>query len=114
MSGHVLLVEDEAAVSASITAQVRALGHAIVTAPSAELGLREAREAPPAVVLLDLNLPGKSGLEVLPELLALEPAPRVVVITANPSAENAIDAIARGASAHLVKPLEPAQLERLL
>jgi len=114
MSGHVLLVEDDVAVSASITAQVRALGHPIVTAPSAELALDEAREQPPAVVLLDLHLPGMDGLDLLPRLLELDPQPRVVVITANPTAENAIDAMARGAAAHLVKPLDLEQLEPLL
>jgi two-component system nitrogen regulation response regulator GlnG len=112
MGSRVLVVEDDAAVSASIQAVLSALGHDVCAVPSAELALEEARDEPPHLVLLDVNLPGRSGLDVLPELLGFVPSPAVIVITADPTAENAIDAMARGAVAHLAKPLDIAELER--
>jgi len=88
---RVLLVEDDAAVSASIAAVLTALGHEVQALPSAELALDEARARPPELVLLDVNLPGRSGLEVLPDLLGLHPPPAVVIMPAEPTAENARD-----------------------
>ncbi|MGE0710483.1 MAG: sigma-54-dependent transcriptional regulator [Planctomycetota bacterium] len=110
----ILLVEDDAAVSMATTSLLRGMGHDVLAQPSAELGLKAARRGGFEVVLLDLNLPGKSGLDVLPDLLALEQAPAVAIVTANPTAQNAMDALALGASAHLSKPVEPADLRALL
>ncbi len=108
----VLLVEDDAAVSASITALLAELGHTVQAVPSAELGIDEAKTLRPKLVLLDVNLPGRDGIDALPDFLALQPPPAVIVITAEPTAENAIDAMARGAVAHLTKPLDVSELER--
>ena len=47
--------------------------------PTAELAYQAAREEPPRLVLLDVHLPGRTGIELLPDLLALDPAPRVVL-----------------------------------
>ncbi len=111
---RVLLIDDDVGVSAAVVAVLEGLGHAVETAPSAELGLEAARAAAPPLVLLDIHLPGRSGIDALPDLLALEPRPAVVIITANPTAENAIDAIARGAAAHLCKPLDEGELSALV
>jgi DNA-binding NtrC family response regulator len=111
MKTTVLLVEDDAAVSASITALLSELGHTVQAVPSAEIGIDEAKVLHPDLVLLDVNLPGRDGIDALPDFLALEPPPAVIVITAEPTAENAIDAMARGAVAHLTKPLDVVELE---
>jgi DNA-binding NtrC family response regulator len=111
---RVLVIEDDAAMSMVVCSEVAELGHEVSAQPSAELGLRAARAKPPAVVLLDLHLPGRSGLEILPDLLALEPRPAVALITANPTAQNAMDALSLGASAHLSKPLEGGELAEVL
>ena len=115
---RVLVIDDDAGFSLALTLEVEALGHEVSAEPTAERGLRAARAEVPAVVFLDLHLPRKSGLEILPELLGLAPAPGVVVMTSAPTAENAMDALALGARAHASKPLEfaelPGLLERLL
>ena len=110
----VLVVEDDVATAAAIKAALGPLGCAIETAPSAELGLERARRAPPDLVLLDLHLPGRTGLEALPELLALAPAPLVAIMTAHATAENAIEAMASGAAAHVAKPVEARELRSLV
>ena len=65
----------------------------------------EANDAQQAFELLDSEDP---------DLMLLEPTPAVVIITAEPTAETAIDALSRGAIDHLVKPLEPGQLEAVV
>jgi two-component system, NtrC family, response regulator AtoC len=111
---RVLLIEDDLSMSVALRSQLGALGHEVRACPSAELGLSEGESFGPAVVLLDLHLPGRDGLSALPELLALPSKPAIALLTAAPTAQNAMDALALGASAHLSKPLEPGQLEEVM
>lgn len=68
-------------------------------------------EQRPDVVLLDLVMPDGGGLEALPRLLALDPAPRVVVLTSFGGEDQALAAIRGGASGWLGKDVPPAELE---
>ncbi len=111
---RVLLIEDDLSVSVALRGQLRALGHEVHACPSAELGLSEGEAFAPAVVLLDLHLPGRDGLSALPELLALSSQPAIALSTAVPTAQNAMDALASGAQAHLSKPLQPGELEEVM
>ena len=70
-----------------------------------------ATEQLPDVVLLDLVMPDGGGLEALPRLLALDPAPRVVVLTSFGGEDQALAAIRGGASGWLGKDVPPAELE---
>lgn len=79
----VLLVEDNALTRYTIKSLLEKLGHEVVAeAENGEEAVRFFREFSPEVVFLDLILPGKSGVEILEELRAVNPAARVVVITA--------------------------------
>ncbi len=62
------------------------------------------------VVLLDINMPGRSGLDVLPELKAARPALAVLILSAYPQAEFAIRAVKAGAAGYLAKDGAPEQL----
>jgi len=111
---RLLVIDDDAGFSLALSLELEQLGHEVVSEPSAERGLRAARAELPAAVFLDLHLPRKGGLEVLPELLSLAPPPEVVVMTSAPTALNAMDALALGAREHVSKPIEPAALPKLL
>jgi len=79
----VLLVEDNALTRHTIKALLAKLGHEVVAeAESGETALEYFTKFKPEVVFLDIILPGKSGLEVLEEILGIDPRARVVVITA--------------------------------
>lgn len=65
----------------------------------------------PDVVLLDLVLPGGGGVAALPRLLAVEPAPRVIVLTSFGGDEQALAALRGGAAGWLGKDVPPAELE---
>ncbi len=106
-AARVLVVDDDVTVCLAIRTTLEAAGHIVAQAASAELGLDAARDAPPDLVLLDVHLPGRSGIDVLPELTGLPRPPSVVVMTSHATAETAIDAMARGASAHVEKPIRP-------
>lgn len=82
--------------------------------------VRGAKDAPDALVLatadspewavIDLRMPGPSGLELLKELLAIDPATRVVVLTGYGSIATAIEAVRRGAVDYLTKPADADQI----
>ena len=65
----------------------------------------------PDVVLLDLVLPGGGGVAALPRLLAVDPAPRVLVLTSFGGDEQALAAVRAGASGWLGKDVPPSELE---
>jgi len=102
---RVLLVEDNALTRNTIKALLGRLGHEVVA--EAETGTSAAKsfaELKPDVVLLDLILPGRSGLEVLEDLLKLDPRARVVVVTAVDQDEMDRQLLDKGVHAILRKP----------
>jgi CheY-like chemotaxis protein len=84
-------------------------------APSAPAALRRAAEVgDPSLILIlsDINMPGMSGLEMLPEVRARRPDVPVIMITAYGDAETRKRAIERGAEGLLTKPIDFAQLRQ--
>jgi DNA-binding NarL/FixJ family response regulator len=80
-------------------------------ADDVDAAVREAARLQPDVVLLDLVLPGGGGVAALPRLLALEPPPRVIVLTSFGADEQALAAVRAGASGWLGKDIPPAELD---
>ena len=78
----------------------------ILTAEDPEAGFRLFQSLRPKVVLLDLLLPGISGMEMLERIVASDPGANVIVISGHYSAESAMEAIQQGACDYLTKPLD--------
>lgn len=100
-----LLVEDTPSLQMLYATVLRKAGYKPMLASSGAEALTKFAEHRPSVVLLDLMLPDADGLMVMREILALRQETRVIVITANGSVNNAIDATREGAHDFLVKPL---------
>ncbi|WP_374473913.1 sigma-54-dependent transcriptional regulator [Arenimonas sp.] len=109
-TGRILLVDDDPALLESLRLFLESEGHRVHVAETLDDGLRLAATLPLQVCLLDRNLGMDSGVDALPRLLELAPRLRVVMLTAHGRVEDAIEAMARGASDYLVKPCSPAQL----
>jgi DNA-binding NtrC family response regulator len=104
----ILIVDDE---EAARYGMVRALkNYAVLEAASVEEARREVARVRPALILLDINLPGASGLTYLRELAATIDAPPVVMVTAHGSERTAVEAIKAGAYDYLAKPFEVDEL----
>jgi DNA-binding NtrC family response regulator len=106
MSRRVLIVDDEEAARYGMRRALAREGYEIAEAGSADEARRQIGAAAPDLVLLDVNLPGQSGLEYLPELVALPRPPLVVIITAHGNERMAVDAIKGGAHDYVAKPFE--------
>src|SRR5712691_2973210 len=113
---RILLCETEQTLRNLLRASLDGLGHEIHEAANGEEGLRLAHQLVPDLVLLDMMMPGRSGLEVLQELRA-DPALAdiaVVMVTARVQADDREGALAAGADAFLSKPFRPAELVALV
>src|ERR1019366_5607952 len=82
----------------------------ILTSTDPADGLELALERRPEIVLLDLVMPGIDGISVLERILASAPTTEVILITGNYSTDTAVEAIRKGASDYLTKPLSIARL----
>jgi diguanylate cyclase (GGDEF)-like protein len=113
MSGEeVLVVEDSLVVRASLRQQLQARGFVVMEAEDGAGALRAADDAPPDVILLDVELPGMDGYEVLDHLKAsdrLRHIP-VVFLTGRTDSGEMVRAMASGAHDYLRKPFESAEL----
>ena len=102
----VLLVEDTLSLQMVYRSILATAGHRVAVAASAAEGLEQFRTHRPMVVLLDLILPDRDGLEVMQEIQSIQPETRVIAITANGSVNRAVEAMRAGAHDFLVKPFD--------
>jgi CheY-like chemotaxis protein len=108
MGAGILLVEDHATMREALRMVLEGEGFSVAEAPDARAALDAVHRAPPALVFLDLNIPGGTGLDVLSTLKgdpATAPIP-VIVITAEGEEGRAV-AIEHGAVNYLTKPFSP-------
>ena len=82
--------------------------------PSAETVLKSVPVDKPEIVLLDLELPRKSGLEIIAELNEKHPEIRIVVLTLHDDTQRIFAALEAGASGYLIKPVAPARILQAL
>ena len=107
---RLLIVDDEEASRYGIRRGLTTLGYNVSEADSAEAARALLRQQPPDLMLLDVNLPGMSGLDFLRELQTPATAngnpPLVIIITAHGSERMAVEAVKAGAYDYLSKPFE--------
>jgi DNA-binding NtrC family response regulator len=108
--GCVLIVDDEAEIRESLQTLLELEGYEVETAVDGEDGLSKLGERPFDLVLLDLALPGRNGIELLPEIRALDAQLPVIIITAYGTVEDAVRAMQGGAGNFLQKPWDNEKL----
>jgi DNA-binding NtrC family response regulator len=102
--GTVLVIDDEEEIRESIEMLLTSEGLTVNTAPSGEEGLARIEENSYDAVLLDLMLPGKSGMEIQKEIRRIDPTLPVLIITAIGALETAVTAIKEGSFDYITKP----------
>ena len=100
----ILIVEDEAVMRESLRDWLTDSGYQVETAEEGEEALKTIAVQDFGLLILDLRLPGKDGLEILREARAKSPQLKGVIITAYPSVETAVEAMKEGAIDYLPKP----------
>lgn len=101
---RVLVVDDVDLFRTGLSAALRAAGFDVCgEAAEAEGAVSAAEEYLPDVVVLDILMPGLSGLEVVEKILAVSPASKVILLTGSESVEDMLEGIRAGARGYLVK-----------
>ena len=108
--GSVLIIDDEAAIRESLETLLEMEGYAVESAESGDLGLARIGERNFDLVLLDLALPDRNGMELLAEIHAQDPQLSIIMITAYGTVENAVKAMQVGAANFIQKPWDNEKL----
>lgn len=113
---NVLIVDDDRRTAESLAAQVCVLGHTVATAYGPRMAMQHLSEVIPDVIMLDLNMPGVNGLEVV-RFLRRDPATvrvPVVIVSASDAQDTIRQALATGANHYLIKPTTLEEIEHAL
>ncbi|HSA96757.1 MAG TPA: response regulator [Acidobacteriota bacterium] len=111
---RILVVDDEVRVCKSIRQVLLREDCEVAMALSGEEALRLDAEAPYDVMIVDLMMPGLSGLDLLKMLRARNPKARIIMITGYPTMRNTLQAMQLGAADFLPKPFLPATLRSIV
>jgi len=106
----VLLVDDEVEFVTTLAERLRLREIEVETAVDGETALRLVAAAPPDIVILDLKMPGMSGLEVLRQLKKDQPRIQVILLTGHGSTREGIEGMTLGAFDYLIKPINIEEL----
>jgi two-component system response regulator HydG len=110
----ILVVDDEGSQRKLLGGFLQSLGYAYDEAASAEEALAMLQRKLPAMVLLDVRLPGINGIEALGEIHKLAPTLPVLLITAHADLRQAVAAVKSGADDYLAKPIDLDELEAVV
>ena len=103
---RILITDDDPDSAESLKLNLEDIGYQVDVAPTAGAAMGLCVEHGYGVIFLDLGLPDRSGVELLPDLQKLNPEAEILVLTANTSIAMAAKAVNRGASMYLPKPIE--------
>ncbi len=109
-SGFVLIIDDEAAIRESLQTLLEMEGYTVECAATGEEGLARLGDRPFELVLLDLALPDRNGIDLLGEIRAHNAQLSVIMITAYGTVENAVRAMQAGAANFIQKPWDNEKL----
>lgn len=109
-SEWVYVVDDDLSVREALSSLIRSVGLSIDTHPSAAAFLAAPRHAGPACLILDVRMPGLSGLELQAQLADLDPPLPIIFITAHGDVPMAVRAMKKGAIEFLPKPFRDEEL----
>ena len=104
--GHILIVDDDAQLRQSFEKILTAEGHTVKTASSGEAAISLVKAAVPDLVIMDVRMPGMSGLEAFRTIHEIEPKLPVIIMTAFGTTDTAIEATKLGAFEYVLKPPE--------
>lgn len=109
----VLIVDDESIVRESLKDWFKD-SYRLATVETGEEAVELMQKQHFDILIIDVRLPGKSGIQVLKDVKEIKPHIRPIVITAYPSVELAVEAMKLGAVDYLTKPVSPKDLEKLI
>ncbi|MEI9478316.1 MAG: sigma-54 dependent transcriptional regulator [Deltaproteobacteria bacterium] len=109
----VLIVDDDKSIRYSLKRMMEG-SYAILTAQNGEEALEQVRREPPDLVVMDIKMPGRNGIDVLKEIKSIDPKSLVILMTAYGTTDTAIEAMKYGAFDYVLKPFSIPQMKGLI
>ena len=110
MKGKILIVDDEEASRRTLGEILRLEGYHVADAANGQAAVEAIENEDYDLMLLDLKMPGMSGLDVLEQVVQILPGCKVIMLTAHGSLESAIEALRHGAHDYISKPAAPHEI----
>lgn len=110
----ILIVDDDKGITDTLTIILNGEGYDTDTATNGEMALKKAENEFFHLALLDLKLPDMSGTQVLRKLHMISPRTVIIMVTGYPTIDNAVESLNLGASAYIMKPVNPEELLRFV
>ncbi len=111
---RILFADDEAHLRDLMQMELPRLGHEVTVCPDGASAIRALEKGPYDAALLDLKMPGLTGIEVLGKIKQLNPETQVIILTGHATVDTAVQALRLGAFDYLTKPCKWAELEVIL
>jgi two-component system KDP operon response regulator KdpE len=105
----ILIVDDEAQIRRVMRTTLSSHGYSVIEAKSGEEALEKLRTARPELILLDVNMPGRSGLDVCREIRHTADVP-IIMLTVRSTEKDKVQALDAGADGYITKPFEVSEL----
>ena len=106
----ILVVDDDATFRTRLVRALSSRGYQTLEAADVESAVARARDARPSRAIVDLRMPGRSGLELISELMNIDEEIQILVLTGYGSIATAVEAVRRGAIDYLSKPVDTEQI----
>jgi DNA-binding response OmpR family regulator len=106
-TGHILIIDDEAALRQTLARILQQAGFEVTTAENGEQGLSFIQTTNFDLIFMDLRMPGIAGMDALKIIHTGHPNLPVILFTAQPDLNSAVEALRNGATDYLLKPLKP-------
>jgi DNA-binding NtrC family response regulator len=110
----VLIIDDNANMRETLADILEEKGYEVVTARTAHEGTQAARGSFFNIALIDINLPDKTGIELLKEFKSVYPSRINIMVTASGTLKYAVDALNLGADAYVLKPIDFVKLDQIM
>jgi DNA-binding NtrC family response regulator len=111
---RILFADDERSLQEFMRSELPRLGHEVTVCPDGKAAVKSLEKCTFDAAILDLRMPGLTGIEVLEQLKQVSPDTEVIIMTGHASVETAIDAVRLGAFDYITKPCKLAQIETIL
>ena len=111
---QILVVDDDESIRRMLALVLTREGFQTITAKDGQEGLALFRSHSPDIVLMDIRMPGLSGIEAMSAMLALRPGAAVILMTAYADLETAVQAIKNGVFDFVIKPFDLAEIGLLV
>jgi DNA-binding NtrC family response regulator len=111
---RLLFVDDEKGLQEVMRSELPRLGHEVTVCPDGKAAMKVLEKSTFDAAILDLRMPGMTGIEVLEHLKSVSPDTEAIIMTGHASLETAMDAVRLGAFRYITKPCRMAEIELLL